>query len=112
MNEHLYAYLNEWGKNNKISFWVTWRSDAHVLTVLEHRGWMCRALHVIYPHHGGCRVIDKWAFDGKPREFVELFDVFRGRIPLQPCDELGYVEGDGHKVHVPSKSYAGFAAAR
>lgn len=95
MNDQLYAYLNEWAKNNKIQFWVEHFDDCHTLHlthVIEENGdeAIIRFVIVEYPHKGGRYILQPWVMDDTMNEFVDLAEMFWTAIPMQPCGYLGY----------------------
>ena len=91
MNEHLYKYLAQWGKDNRISFEVKHYPDCHMLNVTE---WVTddtvRFVMVEYPHRGVRHIYQTWCVSDKIADFIALFDMFSRAIPMQPCSELGY----------------------
>lgn len=95
MNEHLYTYLNEWAKNNKIHFRVDHHSNCHTLNVChvieEGDGdSIVRFVIIEYPHKGGRRIMQPWCIDHTINEFIDLAEMFWTVIPKQPTSELGY----------------------
>ena len=91
MNKHLYAYLDQWGKDNGIGFRVDHYDDYHMLFVREYIDGVVRTVRVKYPHRGERYALNAYAIDDKIAYFINLFEFFKRVIPMQPCDELGYV---------------------
>ena len=101
MNKHLYAYLDEWAKNNKVSFKVDHEDRYHLLKVTHYikeapkkREAIVRFVMVYYYHDGGKDVVTPWAMDDTIANFIELAEMFWTAIPKQPCSTLGYRSGE------------------
>lgn len=89
----LYGDLIDIAKRLHISFWVRHFKDCHVVYVTHHlESTLVRFTTVEYPHDGGKKIPEwqEWFMDDETADFIAAVDEHRKRIPLQPCDELGW----------------------
>jgi len=89
----LYGDLIALAKRLHISFNVQWLPDCHMFYVTHHIGdGMVRFVMVEFPFDGekDKKVLQFWSVDDEIAEFLAAIDSRMGRIPLQPCDELGW----------------------
>jgi len=96
-----YDKLEQWCKENNVSFNVQHHEDCHVLSVAWYldpvpSSQLNRPANIPvvwglikYPHAGGKYDVRPWGNRGKVSEFIELFDEMRRKAPIQPTQEIG-----------------------